>query len=396
MRTQPSRPGTPLRPPTPGAGRPVSAHSRAKDSRAAGAEIISQFDEQLNGAMPTAVFVFLSAAHDGAALMSTLRTRYPDAQVAGCTTAGEFVERDGSVGGVAAMALPASTARAAYGVVAHFERGVEAGILDAAKRLGRMAGSDLKSLDPKRWVGVLLADGMGMKEEEINDALGVAAPQLVFVGGSAGDDLAFKQTHIFHNDVSSTDGVVLVLLDMAVPFTFAKTCSFEPTKHRFTITRADVANRTVYELNGKPATEVYAKACGTSPDKLGSEVFMSHPVGMMLDGDPWIRSPYQVTEDGGLKFFCRITEGSEVHLMDSTDLVGETRQAMARAEEDVGGRAAGALAFNCILRRLELDATKAHDGFLEAFNGIPTLGFHTYGESYLGHVNQTCTALVFA
>ena len=396
MRTQPSRPGTPLRPPTTGAGRPVSAHSRAKDSRAAAAEIISQFDEQLKGAAPTAAFVFLSAAHDGPTLISAVRTRYPKAQVVGCTTAGEFVEREGSVGGVAAMALPATTARAAYGVVAHFERGVEAGILDAAKKLGRMAGSDLKSLDPKRWVGVLLADGMGMKEEEINDALGVAAPQLVFVGGSAGDDLAFKQTHIFHNDDASTDGVVLLLLDMAVPFTFAKTCSFEPTKHRFTITRADQENRTVYELNGKPATEVYAKACGTTPEKLGSEVFMSHPVGMMLDGDPWIRSPYQVTEDGGLKFFCRITEGSEVHLMDSTDLVGETRQAMARAEEEVGGRAAGALAFNCILRRLELDATKAHEGFLEAFGGIPTLGFHTYGESYLGHVNQTCTALVFA
>jgi len=396
MRTQPSRPGTPLRPPTSGTGRPVSAHSRAKDSRTAASEIIAQFDEQLAGAMPTAVFVFLSAAHDGPALMSAVRTRYPKAQVVGCTTAGEFVERDGSVGGVAAMALPATTARAAYGVVAHFEHGVEAGILDAAKKLGRMAGRDLKSLDPKRWVGVLLADGMGMKEEEINDALGVAAPQLVFVGGSAGDDLAFKQTLIFHNDDSSTDGVVLLLLDMAVPFAFAKTCSFEPTAHRFTITRADQENRTVYELDGKPATEVYARACGTTPDKLGSEVFMSHPVGMMLDGDPWIRSPYQVTENGGLKFFCRITEGSEVHLMNSTDLVGETRQAMARAEEEVGGHAAGALAFNCILRRLELDATKAHDGFLKAFGGIPTLGFHTYGESYLGHVNQTCTALVFA
>lgn len=396
MRTQPTRPGTPLRPPTSGAGRPASAHSRAKDSRAAAAEIIEQFDAQLKGAAPTAIFIFLSAAHDGPTLMTDVRTRYPKAQVVGCTTAGEFVEREGSVGGVAAMALPANTVRAAYGVVAHFERGVEPAILDAAKKLGRMAGAELKSLDPTRWVGVLLADGMGMKEEQINDALGVAAPQLVFVGGSAGDDLAFKQTHIFHNGESSTDGVVLLLLDMAVPFTFAKTCSFEPTNHRFTITRADVANRTVYELNGKPATEVYAKACGTTPDKLGSEVFMSHPVGMMLDGDPWIRSPYQVTEDGGLKFFCRITEGSEVHLMNSTDLVGETRQAMARAEEEVGGHAAGALAFNCILRRLELDATKAHDKFLQAFGGVPTLGFHTYGESYLGHVNQTCTALVFA
>ncbi|HEX2780430.1 MAG TPA: FIST N-terminal domain-containing protein, partial [Gemmatimonadaceae bacterium] len=362
----------------------------------AAAAIIAQLETQLQGAAPTAVFVFLSAAHDGPSLIAALRERYAKSQIIGCTTAGEFVERERSVGGVAAMALPASTARAAYSVVARFERGVEAGIRDAAKKLGKLAGAELRTLDPKRWVGILLADGMGMKEEEINDALGVAAPQLVFVGGSAGDDLAFKQTHIFCNGERSSDGVVLMLLDMAVPFTFAKTCSFEPTRHRFTITRADEANRTVYELNGRPAQQVYAEAVGTTPDKLGSEIFMSHPVGMMLDGDPWIRSPYQLTEDGGLKFFCRITEGSEVHLMNSTDLVGETRQAMARAAKEVGGRAGGALAFNCILRRLELDATNAHEGFLKAFGGIPTLGFHTYGESYLGHVNQTCTALVFA
>lgn len=396
MRTQPTTPGNNLRPPASGNGRPASAHSREKDSRKAAAEIISQFDGQLQGASPTAVFVFLSAAHDGTVIMSSLRERYPSAQAIGCTTAGEFVEREGSVGGVAAMALPASTARAAHAVVARFEGGVEAGILDAAKKLGKLAGAELKTLDPTRWVGVLLADGMGMKEEAINDALGVAAPQLVFVGGSAGDDLAFKQTLIFCNGEKSTDGVVLLLLDMAVPFTFAKTCSFEPTKHHFTITKADESNRTVYELNGKPAQEVYAKACGTTVDKLGSEVFMSHPVGMMLDGDPWIRSPYQLTPDGGLKFFCRITEGSEVYLMNSTDLVGETRAAMKRAARAVGGKPKGALAFNCILRRLELDATKAHDGFLKAFGGVPTLGFHTYGESYLGHVNQTCTALVFA
>ncbi|NUO65350.1 MAG: hypothetical protein HOQ11_03330 [Gemmatimonadaceae bacterium] len=190
MRTHPTNPGISLRPPTSGAGRPASAHSRAKDSRAAAAEIISQSDRQLHGAAPTAVFVFLSAAHDGRTLIAALREGYAQAQVVGCTTAGEFVERDGSVGGVAAMALPSSTTRAAYGVVAQLERGLEAGIRDAAKRLGRMAGAELSTLDPTRWVGILLADGMGMKEEEINDALGMVAPRLIFVGDSAGDDLA--------------------------------------------------------------------------------------------------------------------------------------------------------------------------------------------------------------
>ncbi|MFL5578850.1 MAG: FIST signal transduction protein [Gemmatimonadaceae bacterium] len=395
MRTKPSAPHTPLRPPAPAAGRPASALSHAKDTRKAAAQIIDQLSEQLHGASPTVVIAFCSPAHDDAVLAGELRERFPSAQVVGCTTAGEFVERDGSVGGVSAMALPVGTVRAAHLALARFGRGVDAGIQAATAQLSRSVGADLRTLDPKRYVGIVLSEGLRMKEEVAADALGAAAPQLVFVGGSAGDDLGFKETRVFAGTERSNDGAALLLLDMAVPFTFTKTCSFVPTQHRFTVTRADEANRVVYELDGRPALEAYAAAAGTTPASLGGEVFMTHPVGMMLDGDPWIRSPQQALPDGGLKFYCRITEGSEVHLMQSTDLVRETRQAVARAVEELGGRAGGALVFNCILRRLELDAKDAHESFRSAFAGLPTAGFHTYGEIYLGHVNQTATALVF-
>lgn len=379
-----------------GTGRPASAISAAADTRLAAADIIAQLEAQLVGASPTAVIVFCSAAHDDALLAATIGERYPRAQVIGCTTAGEFAEREGSVGGVSAIALPATTVRAAYATLARFDRGAEAGIRDGMARLGNMIGEEPRMLDPKRWVGLVLFDGLHMREEAANDALGVAAPQLVFVGGSAGDDLQFRETRVFHEGVHTDDGAVLMLLDMAVPFAIVKTCSFEPTEHRFTITRADEANRVVHELNGRPALEAYAEAAGTTPARLDAAVFMTHPVGMMLDGDPWIRSPQLGLAEGGLKFYCRITEGSEVHLMRSTDLVGQTRAAIERATREVGGRAGGIIAFNCILRRLELDAKGAHAAFRSAFAGVPTAGFHTYGESYLGHMNQTCTALVFA
>jgi hypothetical protein len=396
MRMHSSNAHSPLRPLVSAAGRPASAHSHARDTRAAAAELIAQFDARLEGAPAVAVVVFASPAHDTAVLSAALRERYPSAQVVGCTTAGEFVERASSVGGISAIALPAGTVHSAHAVLTRLDRGVDAGIRAGVDALGTIVGADLRTLDPKRWVGLVLYDGLHMREEAANEALGAAAPQLVFVGGSAGDDLAFKETSVFYGHERSTDGAVLMLLEMAVPFTILKTCSFEPTAHRFTITRADEANRVVYELDGRPALEAYARAAGTTPAQLGGEVFMKHPVGMMLDGDPWIRSPQQALPDGGLKFYCRINEGSEVHLMRSTDLVGETRQAMSRAAQEVGGRAAGAIVFNCILRRLELDASGGHGGFRSAFAGLAAAGFHTYGESYVGHINQTCTALVFA
>jgi hypothetical protein len=48
------------------------------------------------------------------------------------------------------------------------------------------------------------------------------------------------------------------------------------------------------------------------------------------------------------------------------------------------------------LRRLEIDAKKLDGPFYESFKNLEVAGFHTYGESWLGHVNQTLTALLFA
>ena len=55
----------------------------------------------------------------------------------------------------------------------------------------------------------------------------------------------------------------------------------------------------------------------------------------------------------------------------------------------------GLIDFHCILRTLDLRRQRRCDEYGAIFSAIPTIGFSTYGEEYLGHMNQTSTMLLF-
>jgi hypothetical protein len=368
-----------------------SAHTRQTDPALAAADLAAS----ITGFSPTAIIFFASRALDGRALSAELVRRFPAAQVIGCTTAGEFTARAHGTGAASLLALGPSKVRRAAATIAELGGDIHASIASATRRLGAAFDVDVREADPARYVGVVLCDGIKMHEEEVNAALGNAAPMLSFVGGSAGDDLAFAETRVYVNGEASTEGAALLLLDAAVPFAIGKTCSFVPTDRSFTVTRADPAKRTVYELDHAPVLPTYAAAVGATVEKL-PELFMERPLGLVIDDKPWIRAPHLALPDGGLRCHCQILEGMEVHVMQSTDLIQDTREEMSRIRATLGGRLSGGLAFNCILRRLELDAKNLHGPFLESFAGLEVAGFHTYGESWLGHMNHTLTALWFA
>lgn len=353
--------------------------------------------DQLADLAPRLVVVFSSHRHDGALLSKGLRDRLPEAEVIGCTTAGEFTQAETGTGAVTALGLGESKVKRVASALAKIDGGdVAASVRAAAGRLEASLGVELRTVDPSRYVGLVLIDGLHMSEEQVNGTLGSLAPMVSFVGASAGDDLEFVSTRVYRNGESTDDGAVLVLLEAAVPFSVGKSCSFVPKKGPFAVTRADAANRVVYELAGHPVLEVYAEALGTTADRLDASTFMTNPLGLLIDNEPWIRSPQRALPDGGLKFYCEILEGMDVHVMQSTDLVADTRAAIGKIRKELGGEISGGIAFNCILRRLELDAKGQHEPFLEIFEGSQVAGFHTYGESWLGHINQTLTGLWFA
>lgn len=369
---------------------PITIHSASTDSETAAADLLAALGDEDLGA----ILFFGAITHDLAHIGDRLAEAFPNAEVVGCSTAGEFDNHRSTTEGISAFALPSDMVSAAKGALIELDGDIDQNTRAAAGYISDELGVDLRQVDHTEYIGVVLIDGMSGKEEVVNRALGNIAPTLNFVGGSTGDNLAFEKTHVYANGELSEHGAAVLLMQLDVPFTIVKSCSFEPTETTFEITRADEEQRIVWEFNGKPAVEAYAEAVGVEPSQVDNAVFMSSPVGLMLEGEPWIRSPQQQVDNGGIKFYCGIKEGMVVSLMESTDLIGETRAALQRGGAELDGAPSAALVFNCILRRLELDETGTMDEFLGTFE-VPSAGFHTYGESWMGHINQTLTAIVF-
>jgi hypothetical protein len=158
------------------------------------------------------------------------------------------------------------------------------------------------------------------------------------------------------------------------------------------VTKANEANREIVEFNHMPAAQAYAEALGI-PVADAPNHFMHNPVGVVYEGEPFVRSPQQI-RGNSIFFYCSVKEGIELTLLESTDIIASTKKALDAARAELGG-ISGIINFNCILRTLELREKGLSNIYGELFTDYPTIGFSTYGEQFIGHMNQTSTMLVF-
>ena len=339
-----------------------------------------ELQERLGAPAPRLVLYFATPAQEPAALAAAMEAAFAPAVVIGCTSAGELVSGAMLEGTVVAMALgPDVVAEVAVEVLEGLRAGADR-VPAAFEGFGRRLGVPMRKLDPSRHVGLVLVDGLSGAEERVMDSIG-SRTDVLFVGGAAGDGLAFRATHVFAGGRAIPDAAVLAVLRLERGFSILKTQSFATTGKRLVATEVDEASRTVHAFDGRPAAQAYAAALGVAPEALPA-LFARHPLGLMAGDEPFVRSPQRVVGEA-VKFYCAIAEGAEL----------ETRLALERKRRMLGG-ISGLVNFNCILRTLELQKNGQTAAYGALFADVPTVGFSTYGEEYLGHVNQTATMLV--
>ena len=199
--------------------------------------------------------------------------------------------------------------------------------------------------------GIILCDGLSGMEESIMEKIGDLT-DVIFVGASAGDDMKFKETFVYAGGKAYTNAALLLMIKPTVEFSFIKTQSFKKLDQTLTATKVDEAARVVQEFNGKPAVQAYAEALSIGSEEAGNR-FMHNPVGLMLDDEPYVRSPQQIS-DGSIVFYCKVKEGMELSLLESGNIIDDTEKAIEEKVAELG-RLSGIINFHCILRTLELE-----------------------------------------
>ena len=367
------------------------AYSTAKTA----ADAVADISRQTGAADARMVLYFASSDYDQDALAAGMRSAFAGGTVFGCTTGGELVSGAVLKGSIVCMVLDEATVAdvCVQTVAVDSAESMHA----AAEAFAAHFGAPLDQLDVERHIGLVLSDGLSGAEERFMDKLGDLS-NILFLGGSAGDDLKFKRTWVHSEGKAHPATVLLAVVRPAKGFDFVKAQSFCSRGKTLTATQVDEASRRVMRFDGQPASRAYIEATGApaglleAPLAEASAFFADHPLGLMIDGDPYVRSP-QGFDGDDMTFWCNIKEGMELELLESTSILADTRQAV---DEVVArhGSVAAIVDFHCLFRALELERAGHSQQYGQIFSDIPMIGFATYGEQFIGHVNQTSTMLV--
>lgn len=236
---------------------------------------------------------------------------------------------------------------------------------------------------------LLLSDGLSGMEEGIATSLFFVHEGFKIVGGSAGDDLAFKETLVGVGRRCCL--AVAIFFDYAKRSTILLENIFELTDRRLLVTDADPMQRIVRTINGESAVTAYAKAIGVPESQLSTQ-FLNHPLGRRYLDDFYIASPMKANDDGSLTFYTQVLPNTFLYLIHPLD----PRSVIEKTLQKIEYRPSFVLSIHCVLRSLKFMQEGIWKDMDRRFGELCVnhTGFVSYGEQYYRRfVNQTMVLL---
>ncbi|TDR79711.1 FIST N-terminal domain-containing protein [Paludibacterium purpuratum] len=342
------------------------------------------------------VVFFCSSDYALDVLAAELARRFGDTPVIGCTTAGAFGPEGFHQHTISGIGFCSPECQAVVGHLPLQPVFDTEGCQQVVQTLRQTLTAKGDWVQSTNTFAIQLIDGLSIMEEAVSRAVQNALGATFMVGGSAGDGLAFRQTHVYYDGAFHSGEMVLALIATQLPFHLFMTQHFDVLSERMVVTRADEAQRIVYEINGLPAAREYARCAGVAEAAVDAALFSRMPVVVKVGDHYYVRAIQQALPDGALKFYCAIEKGMVLHLAQGGDMVRNLNQAFEEVESALGGPPQAIFGSDCILRRLEIQQCQLDEQMDALYTEHNMVGFATYGEQLRGvHINQTLTGVAF-
>lgn len=339
------------------------------------------------------VLFFCAADYPLDKLATALKRHFGDLPLVGCTTAGEITPDGYGRGCITAIGFDRDRFAIEGQLISDLK---QFGLTDAQGAVEQlMIRCRERSIAPitGHTFALTLLDGLSVLEEQVLATLNAALGSIPHFGGSAADALNLVDTHVYFDGAFHTGAAVLLLFNTRSEFKVFSTHHMTPTSEKLVVTQARCSERQVVELNAEPAAIAYSEAVGVPVAELTHEVFALHPIAVRLGDAYYVRSIQKVNDDLSLSFYCAVETGIVLTVMNTGDIVQDTRNLLNGIVEEMG-QPEIILGCDCVLRRMELELTDRVDPISEMFQRFRVQGFNTYGEQFAGmHLNQTFTGV---
>lgn len=375
---------------------PVTQLRRGGSSAAEPWSAVGELHRQIGGPDLAFVLIFCSPQYDLSEVVAAIKHHFGDANVFGCTTAGEITPFGYISGGLSGIGFPAGDFAVTSTLFQDLKDFKIAATIEQTRHAmaTRMQPANDGPSAPSDSFALLLVDGMSVREEQLVSAISNTLNGTPLVGGSAGDGMNFNRSYVFYDGRFVGDAAVLLLITTRRRFAVFKTEHFVPTDCKMVVTGADLDQRRVYEINAEPAAAEYARLVGLAGKPLSPKIFAAHPVMVRVGGQYHVRAIQKVNPDSSLTFLCAIDEGIVLTVAKGVDLLEDLKSLFRRLQRDVGPPDL-IIGCDCVLRNLEIEERQLKAAVSALFVEQNVVGFCTYGEQYMSmHVNQTFTGVI--
>jgi len=310
-------------------------------------------------------------------VLHKLNTKFPEATITGCSTAGEICDitvRDNTIS-LTAIELEKANYKKEAIIIDSMSNSYQSGF-DLASKL---YAQDLKHI-------IIFSDGLNVNGADLVSGLKAKLPNISITGGLAGDGSNFNKTFVV-NDGFIKDKVIvgIGLYGEDLNVGYGSKGGWDSFGIERIVTKSE--KNILYELDGKPALKLYKSFLGEEAKNLpGSGLLF--PLSMRIDGEssPLFRTILAISEeDQSLTFAGNIPEGSYVRLMKANidRLIDGAEDSAIIAKQIQKDQSELAILISCVGRRLvlkqmveeEVEAVKEVVG-----DSTNITGFYSYGE----------------